>query len=214
MRFVSQIVSSTHAADGTLIDGDPEQVAEVTDVWTFARDVRSKDPNWKLVATEAGSVSPARAGAHGRECTARNPGGIGFAASAGWERDDHDAALACLPDERAANGEQALYDQGARHRCAALARIGELALAQGRRQRSGPAVFRGCSSGHSRWCRAWRRGFVTGYFEPELEASPVRTARFTYPLYARPPDLADIDDATRPPGLIRPSCLHGAPVRT
>ncbi len=55
VRFVSQIVSSTHAADGTLIEGDPEQVAEVTDVWTFARDVRSKDPNWKLVATEAGS---------------------------------------------------------------------------------------------------------------------------------------------------------------
>ncbi len=55
VRFVSQIVSSTHAADGSLIEGDPEQVAEVTDVWTFARDVRSKDPNWKLVATEAGS---------------------------------------------------------------------------------------------------------------------------------------------------------------
>ncbi|MCU0790312.1 MAG: Tim44/TimA family putative adaptor protein [Nitratireductor sp.] len=55
VRFVSQIVSSTHAADGTVVDGDPEQVAEVTDVWTFARDVRSKDPNWKLVATEAGS---------------------------------------------------------------------------------------------------------------------------------------------------------------
>jgi predicted lipid-binding transport protein (Tim44 family) len=55
VRFVSQIVSSTHAADGTLVDGDPEQVAEVTDVWTFARDVRSKDPNWKLVATEAGA---------------------------------------------------------------------------------------------------------------------------------------------------------------
>ena len=55
VRFVSQIVSSTHAADGTLVEGDPEQVAEVTDVWTFARDVRSKDPNWKLVATEAGA---------------------------------------------------------------------------------------------------------------------------------------------------------------
>jgi predicted lipid-binding transport protein (Tim44 family) len=55
VRFVSQIVSSTHAADGSLIDGDPDQVAEVTDVWTFARDVRSKDPNWKLVATESGA---------------------------------------------------------------------------------------------------------------------------------------------------------------
>ena len=26
----------------------------MTDVWTFARDLSSRDPNWKLVATEAG----------------------------------------------------------------------------------------------------------------------------------------------------------------
>ena len=38
---------------GAVIDGDPETVAEVKDVWTFARDTRSRDPNWKLVATEA-----------------------------------------------------------------------------------------------------------------------------------------------------------------
>ena len=31
----------------------------------------------------------------------------------------------------------------------------------------------------------------TGYFEPELEGSPVRTARFKYPIYRRPPDLTD-----------------------
>jgi predicted lipid-binding transport protein (Tim44 family) len=36
-----------------VIDGDPETVVEVKDVWTFARDTRSRDPNWKLVATEA-----------------------------------------------------------------------------------------------------------------------------------------------------------------
>ncbi|TIO60653.1 MAG: calcium-binding protein, partial [Mesorhizobium sp.] len=28
------------------------KVAEVKDVWTFFRDTRSRDPNWKLVATE------------------------------------------------------------------------------------------------------------------------------------------------------------------
>ena len=55
VRFVSQIVSATHAADGKIIEGDTEQVAEVTDVWTFARDMDSRDPNWKLVATESGS---------------------------------------------------------------------------------------------------------------------------------------------------------------
>ena len=36
-----------------IIDGDAEAVSEVNDVWTFARDVRSRDPNWKLIATEA-----------------------------------------------------------------------------------------------------------------------------------------------------------------
>lgn len=53
MRVVSQLVSATRDAAGAVIDGDPETVAEVKDVWTFARDTRSRDPNWKLVATEA-----------------------------------------------------------------------------------------------------------------------------------------------------------------
>lgn len=42
------------------------------------------------------------------------------------------------------------------------------------------------------------RGFVTGFYEPEVEASPVRTARFRFPLLARPSDLVDVDDANRP----------------
>lgn len=31
----------------------------------------------------------------------------------------------------------------------------------------------------------------TGYFEPELEGSPVRTPRFAWPIYRRPPELQD-----------------------
>lgn len=31
----------------------------------------------------------------------------------------------------------------------------------------------------------------TGYYEPMLDGSPVRTARFRYPIYARPPELRD-----------------------
>ena len=52
MRIVSELISATRDAAGQVIDGDPETVAEVRDVWTFARDTRSRDPNWKLVATE------------------------------------------------------------------------------------------------------------------------------------------------------------------
>ncbi|MFJ6324586.1 MULTISPECIES: Tim44/TimA family putative adaptor protein [unclassified Rhizobium] len=53
MRIVSQMISATYDKAGTLIDGDAEAVAEISDLWTFARDTRSRDPNWKLVATES-----------------------------------------------------------------------------------------------------------------------------------------------------------------
>jgi predicted lipid-binding transport protein (Tim44 family) len=52
LRLVSELISATRDKSGAVINGDPETVAEVKDVWTFARDTRSKDPNWKLVATE------------------------------------------------------------------------------------------------------------------------------------------------------------------
>jgi predicted lipid-binding transport protein (Tim44 family) len=54
IRFVSQLVSVTRDREGAVVEGSPEKVTDVTDVWTFARDLSSRDPNWKLVATEAG----------------------------------------------------------------------------------------------------------------------------------------------------------------
>ena len=42
------------AHDGSVVDGDPQNLIEKTDYWTFARDVRSADPNWLLVATGSG----------------------------------------------------------------------------------------------------------------------------------------------------------------
>jgi predicted lipid-binding transport protein (Tim44 family) len=54
IRFVSQLVSVTRDRAGAVVDGSPDKVTDVTDVWTFARDVTSRNPNWKLVATEAG----------------------------------------------------------------------------------------------------------------------------------------------------------------
>jgi predicted lipid-binding transport protein (Tim44 family) len=54
MRFVSKLISATRDGSGAVIEGNAEKVTDVTDVWTFARDVSSRDPNWKVVATEAG----------------------------------------------------------------------------------------------------------------------------------------------------------------
>ncbi|HDL17364.1 MAG TPA: Tim44 domain-containing protein, partial [Rhizobiales bacterium] len=53
VKFVSKLITATMDKDGKLIDGNPKKVREVTDIWTFARDISSRDPNWRLVATEA-----------------------------------------------------------------------------------------------------------------------------------------------------------------
>ena len=54
VRFHSKLVSATRDKNGNVVDGSADKVTDVTDVWTFARDASSRDPNWKLVATEAG----------------------------------------------------------------------------------------------------------------------------------------------------------------
>jgi predicted lipid-binding transport protein (Tim44 family) len=55
VRFVSQMISVTRDKNGTVVDGTPDKVADITDVWTFARDTTSRDPNWKLVGTGSAS---------------------------------------------------------------------------------------------------------------------------------------------------------------
>lgn len=51
LRVISQMISATYGKDGEVVDGDPEEIAEVRDLWTFARDTKARDPNWKLIAT-------------------------------------------------------------------------------------------------------------------------------------------------------------------
>lgn len=53
MRIVSQLISATYDAAGEVVEGNPDSVAEVIDSWSFARDTRSRDPNWKLVQTQS-----------------------------------------------------------------------------------------------------------------------------------------------------------------
>ena len=53
VKIHSQLISATRDKAGEVVDGDPAKVTEVVDIWTFARDTHSRDPNWKLVATES-----------------------------------------------------------------------------------------------------------------------------------------------------------------
>jgi predicted lipid-binding transport protein (Tim44 family) len=51
VRFVSEQVNVTKDKEGKIIDGDPQRVEDLVDLWTFARDTRSRDPNWLLLVT-------------------------------------------------------------------------------------------------------------------------------------------------------------------
>ena len=53
VKFVSEQVVIVRDDKNEIVEGDPRRGAETTDFWTFARDTRSSDPNWTLVATGA-----------------------------------------------------------------------------------------------------------------------------------------------------------------
>jgi predicted lipid-binding transport protein (Tim44 family) len=53
VKIVSDQINVTRDSADRVVDGDPTAVATVTDIWTFARNTRSRDPNWTLVATRS-----------------------------------------------------------------------------------------------------------------------------------------------------------------
>jgi predicted lipid-binding transport protein (Tim44 family) len=57
VRFVSQLISATRDRAGAILSGDPQRIKEVTDIWTFSRDISTekarKNPNWRLIATQS-----------------------------------------------------------------------------------------------------------------------------------------------------------------
>jgi predicted lipid-binding transport protein (Tim44 family) len=53
VRFVSEQINVLRNADGQIVDGNPNEVQKVIDLWTFRRDTKSSDPNWLLIKTES-----------------------------------------------------------------------------------------------------------------------------------------------------------------
>ena len=51
VKFTSDLITATRNREGEVVEGNPSQIQEVIDIWTFARDLTSRDPNWRLVAT-------------------------------------------------------------------------------------------------------------------------------------------------------------------
>ncbi|MCE9507697.1 MAG: Tim44/TimA family putative adaptor protein [Alphaproteobacteria bacterium] len=43
----------TRDKTGAVVEGNPDRISSVEDIWTFTRDIRSSDPNWILIETSA-----------------------------------------------------------------------------------------------------------------------------------------------------------------
>jgi membrane-bound lytic murein transglycosylase A len=116
----------------------------------------------------------------------------------GWREDDHAAAL-----EAFLVGAKAIAEKPPKTRALgiegeAIRTIARAALAAGRptTAEAARASFEKSFVPH----RITTAGFVTGYFEPEVEASRTANAHFKVPLLRPPPDLVEVTEANRPPG--------------
>jgi predicted lipid-binding transport protein (Tim44 family) len=52
VRFVTDQVNMVTGRDGEPVSGS-DGITELTDIWTFQRDLQSGDPTWRLVATRS-----------------------------------------------------------------------------------------------------------------------------------------------------------------
>jgi predicted lipid-binding transport protein (Tim44 family) len=51
MRFVGELTSAVKDAEGRIVEGDPNEIKQQRDVWTFTRHMGADDPNWRLTGT-------------------------------------------------------------------------------------------------------------------------------------------------------------------
>lgn len=51
VRFIGELTSVVRDAAGEIVEGDPNKVKKQKDTWTFARQMGTDDPNWRLIAT-------------------------------------------------------------------------------------------------------------------------------------------------------------------
>ena len=124
---------------------------------------------------------------------------IEFSAIAGWDNDQHAAALGCFLQSAKRMATKPYSTKSLGIDAPALAAIGGKALEQFANG-SGVSNQNACAffEEYFQPCKICADGFVTGYFEPELAASTERSDEYRYPLYRRPDDLVDIDDHNRP----------------
>lgn len=115
----------------------------------------------------------------------------------GWEADDHAAALSCFRVSARGFANRSFVSRKGVSADAGLLEIANRALSLDNKVLGGSAARKFFEDNFDPWEYSARKGFVTAYFEPEVEASRQRSHDFPYPLYAKPPDLVRLPEGTR-----------------
>ncbi len=76
VKFVSELISATRDRGGEVVNGDPKKIKEVTDIWTFSREVASpqpqlashRHPGRKLKHPGGGACALGRMAGRGQHC--------------------------------------------------------------------------------------------------------------------------------------------------
>jgi predicted lipid-binding transport protein (Tim44 family) len=53
LRISAKMINTVRDSSGVVVSGDAETVVSTDDLWTFARPIGSRDPTWRLIATES-----------------------------------------------------------------------------------------------------------------------------------------------------------------
>mgnify|MGYP000692928387 CR=1 FL=1 len=120
---------------------------------------------------------------------------ISFSALAGWQGDDHRAALDSYL--RLCRKPEIFKENKVQPRLSPEA-LQLLCRKAEEEAGKGVAEARRFFEKQFRPYRVAQKGFVTGYFEPELSASRFRTSEFPVPLHTKPEGLEPVTDDNRP----------------
>lgn len=126
---------------------------------------------------------------------------VSFGDLKGWEQDDHIAAFACFRMSAKAFKKRSFVSRVARPPSKELLEIAAQALEIDISSISKLRARKFFERNFEPLTYKANSGFVTAYFEPEVEASRVKTQEFSYPLYRRPKDLVRLDPDNKPANL-------------
>ena len=116
----------------------------------------------------------------------------------GWQKDDHLAAFNCFKVSAKRMVETPYKTKSLGVSALDLLAIGQKAITHTAQTSAEAKLFFEDNFCPFQYCDSSKPGFLTGYFEPEVSASKIKTAQYRYPIYRKPEDLIELDDTNRP----------------